>query len=45
MNKYGADWKLPENDIYRSLAMLGHINILRKGNSNTGFDKCGARIY
>lgn len=41
--KYEKEWKIQKNDIYRSLQMLSHINVLRKGdNKNLSFELCGA---
>ena len=40
ISRYTNEWKYSENDIYRSLAVLSHINILRKGRSNTTFERC-----
>lgn len=38
--KYAEQWKEKEENIYRSMRSLSHINILRKGVSNKGFENC-----
>lgn len=38
--KYAEAWNEGRENIYRSLICLSHINILRKGVSNTGFENC-----
>ncbi|MCC2826449.1 hypothetical protein LK511_05845 [Faecalicatena orotica] len=38
---YAAQWGEKEDNVYRSLKCLSHINILRKGENYCGFEKCG----
>lgn len=39
--KYANQWKENKENLYKSLSCLSHINILRKGFSNIGFENCG----
>lgn len=37
---YGNQWNETKENIFRSLRSLSHINILRKGKSDCGFERC-----
>lgn len=38
--KYSEAWRESQDNIHRSLKVLSHINILRKGKSDVGFEQC-----
>lgn len=38
--KYSEVWRESQDNIHRSLKVLSHINILRKGKSDVGFEQC-----
>lgn len=40
--KFAKEKNYQINDVHRSLAVLSHINIIRKGHNNTSFEKCKA---
>ncbi len=40
--RYSKEKGYPIKDVHRSLAVLSHINILRKGKNDYGFEKCQA---
>lgn len=41
IEKYTMEWKETSENIHRSLQCLSHVNILRNGKSNNGFEQCG----
>ena len=39
-NKYAKQWNEDKEDIHKSMVSLSHINVLRKGKNNNGFENC-----